>query len=138
VASSRHNSYNREFDGEAFKIDGIQYRLNHVKVDHLTKECIYHLQKTRKNFEISGTHDSDIEDAAKNNGMRIGKFMNYHYVVYWNHFAEDNQEFFATLAGELDGTIFNESSHSMADSAASSAKNKRKSNDILFNAFELF
>jgi hypothetical protein len=68
--------------------------------------------------------------------MRIGKFTNYHYVVYWNLFAEDHQEFFATLAGELDETVFNESSHSIADSAASSAKKKRRNNDILLNAFE--
>jgi hypothetical protein len=68
--------------------------------------------------------------------VRIGKFTNYHYVVYWNLFAEDHQEFFATLAGESDDTVFNESSHSMADSAASSLQKKRKNNDILLYAFE--
>jgi hypothetical protein len=101
----------------------------------VTKECIHHLEKARKNFEISGTHDSDIEDAAENNGMRIGKFTNYHYVVYWNLFADENQEFFATLTGELDDMIFNESSQGMADSVTSSAKKKWKNNKILVNAF---
>ena len=74
-----------------------------------TKECIHHLEKARKNFLIPGCHDSDLEDVAEMNGMQIGKFTNYHYVVYWNLFAEVNQELFTALTGELDAGVFKES-----------------------------
>ena len=98
-----------------------------------TKECIHYLEKARKNFELSGTHDSDIEEAAESNGMRIGPFTNLHYVVYWNLFAEVNQELFSTLTGELDEQVFNES---VANSeSVQSAKKKRKSNEMLVDAF---
>jgi hypothetical protein len=97
-----------------------------------TKECIHHLEKARKNFEISGCHDSDLEDAAETNGMKIGKFTNFHYVVYWNLFAEVNQELFSLLTGELDGSVFNES---VAVHGGDDGKRKRKTNEILVDAF---
>jgi hypothetical protein len=104
-----------------------------------TKECIHHLEKARKNFEISGCHDSDLEDAAETNGMKIGKFTNFHYVVYWNLFAEVNQELFSVLTGELDASVFKESFsvHASDDihSLQGGSKRKRKTNDILFDAF---
>jgi Cu2+-containing amine oxidase len=61
--------------------------------------------------------------------MRIDKFTNYHYVIYWNLFAEHNQELFATLTGELDETGFNESALSStrsSDSSVPPTKEKRK------------
>jgi cytochrome c553 len=106
----------------------------------ITKECIHHLEKARKNFQISGCHDSDIEDAAETNGMDISRFTNYHYVVYWNLFAEVNKELFSTLTGELDATVFQESgsSNSVAGKSVatvSSKKQKRNNNDMLVDAF---
>ena len=75
----------------------------------------------------------DIEDAAESNGIRIGRFTNYHYVVYWNLFVEENQELFATLTGELDDAVFNDSGH--GNDGVPSSKKKRKNNEIIVNAF---
>ena len=44
--------------------------------------------------------------------MEVEKFTNFHYVVYWNLFAEVNQDLFAVLTRELDGSVFNESTRS--------------------------
>jgi hypothetical protein len=100
----------------------------------VTKDCIHKLEKARKNFEVSGCHDSDLEDAAETNGMRIGKFTNYHYVLYWNLFADLNQELFTRLTGELEESVFTESAKTSNDTLPSNKK-KRKSSDILADVF---
>jgi hypothetical protein len=93
-----------------------------------TKECINNLEKARKNLEISGTHDSDIEDASEHNGMKIGPFTNMHHVVYWNLFAEDHGDIFLAFTGELDGSVFDDS---MSTKPADNSKKKRKQNDMV-------
>jgi hypothetical protein len=74
--------------------------------------------------------------------MDIGRFTNYHYVVYWNLFAEENKELFTTLTGELDATVFQESGSGNTCSTAGksaatlpSRKQKRNNNDVLVEAF---
>jgi hypothetical protein len=93
-----------------------------------TKECINHLEKARQNFETSGTHDSDIEDAAEQNGMEIGRFTNIHYVVYWNLFVEENGDLFVALTGELDESVYGDST---TNKTVDSTRKKRKHNDMV-------
>ena len=73
--------------------------------------------------------------------MDIGRFTNYHYIVYWNLFAELNKELFTTLKGELDATVFPESGSGNSAASASAAtilskKQKRSNNDLLIEAFQ--
>ena len=68
--------------------------------------------------------------------MRIGKFTNFHYVVYWNLFADVNQELFTALTGELEAGVFKESGSDDGNSIRTGSKRKRKTNEILFDAFQ--
>jgi hypothetical protein len=93
-----------------------------------TKECLHHLDKARNNMEKSGTHDDDIEDANEHNGMRIGRFTGMHYVVYWNHFVEENQDLLNVLTARLDDHLNKDCTVPVNISAR---KKKRKQNEAM-------
>jgi hypothetical protein len=95
----------------------------------VTKDCLSNLLEARRKMDISGTHDDDIEDAAEQHGMQIGRFTPMHYVVYWNLFVEENQELFDKLKGGLIETAFNLSDGT--DTAATDKKKSKKYTDIV-------
>jgi hypothetical protein len=98
-----------------------------------TKECLNHLEKARNNMEKSGTHDDDIEDANEHNGTRIGRFTGMHYVVYWNHFVEENQDLLNVLTARLDDHLNKDCTVPVNISAR---KKKRKQNDAMVESLD--
>lgn len=105
------------------------------EVQKVTKDCMKHLDKARANMELSGTHDSDIEEA---NQATILNFTKHHYVVYWNEFAEEHQELFKTLSSDIDSSVKSQTGSTVHRSSGKKKKRKvdetlmllKKSNDI--------
>lgn len=91
------------------------------------KQCTREVENCRQNQEKSGTNDSDAEE-PHHAGLKILPFTNKQYVTYWNLFAEDNQQLFSLMIGELKPDVYNESSSS---ETAASSKQKKKKNEVV-------
>lgn len=98
----------------------------------VTKECCRALDKALRNMELSGCHDSDIEDGDHH--QTLADFTTFKYVIYWAEYARENKGLFTKLTGDLPEEIFMESNSK--SSAASSAKKKTNGGDVVEKAFK--
>jgi hypothetical protein len=94
------------------------------------KECTRELQQCRQNQEQSGTNDSDAEE-EDHAGLKIVPFTNKQYVTYWNLFAEDNQEVFTKMVGDLEQHVQHESESSVTTISSAKKKKKKPKNEMV-------